>query len=49
MRGLGSTSRRASRRRSQRARLVVRKTELIAQYYDALYAAAEGGAQARSA
>jgi glutamate/tyrosine decarboxylase-like PLP-dependent enzyme len=32
-----------------RARLVVRKTELIAQYYDALYAAAEGGAQARSA
>jgi hypothetical protein len=32
-----------------RVRLVVRKSELIAQYYDALSKAAEGGARARSA
>jgi hypothetical protein len=47
--GLGSSFEARLEAQIQRARLVVRKTELIPQYYDALCAAAEDGAQARSA
>ncbi|MGH6897716.1 MAG: pyridoxal-dependent decarboxylase [Geminicoccaceae bacterium] len=47
--GLGSSFEARLEAQTQRARLVVRKAELIAQFHDALCAAAAAGAQARTA